>query len=126
MADNLFEIRNKPDNQEVYEHIFYTIFGDHEELNDKGDPVVSSQEKALAYSRISSKNKQFYIKVGLYGKIYNPIGLYSEGKSNKFLSKVGKQEYNFVKVNNKVFDMYLQFLKTKNIAWLNNAEREMS
>ena len=42
------------------------------------------------------------------------------------MSKIGKNEYNFSKVNQRVFDMYLNFLRTKNIAWLNNAERELT
>lgn len=126
MQDNLFQINNRKQSLESVDFIYYTIFGDHEQLNGDGDPIVKSENKALAYKKTVDSNIQYYVKVGLYGKIYNPIGLYSEGKSNKFLSKVGKQEYNFVKVNSKVFDMYLKFLKTKNIAWLNNAEREMS
>jgi hypothetical protein len=53
------------------------------------------------------------------------MGMFSEGKSEKFLSKIGRKEYNFKQVNQEIFDMYLNFLSTKNIAWLNNAEREM-
>lgn len=107
------------------EYEFYTVLGQHKYIDVNNNPRVSDQKNALAYIRHSS-DKQYYIKVGLYGKIYNPIGLYSEGKSNKFLSKVGKSEYSFTRVNQKVFDMYINFLRTKNIAWLNNAERELA
>jgi hypothetical protein len=53
------------------------------------------------------------------------LGLFSEGSSNKVLAKIGKNEFNFKKVNSKVFDLYLSFLRTKNIAWINNANREL-
>jgi hypothetical protein len=52
--------------------------------------------------------------------------MYSEGQNNKFLSKIGREEWQFKEVNEKIFDLYLNFLSTKNIAWLNNAERELS
>ncbi|NDB58966.1 hypothetical protein EB001_10995, partial [bacterium] len=70
--------------------------------------------------------RKFFIKIGTYGKVFNPIGMYSEGQNNKFLSKIGRQEWQFKEVNEKTFDLYLNFLSTKNIAWLSNAERELS
>jgi hypothetical protein len=69
---------------------------------------------------------RYYIKVGTYGKIYNPIGLYSEGQNTKFLSKIGRKQFEFKEVNQRVFDFYINFLSTKNMAWLNNAERELN
>ena len=51
--------------------------------------------------------------------------MYSEGKNTQFLSRSGKNEYEFKKVSKEIFDMYLNFLSTKNLAWLNNAERGM-
>ena len=109
-----------------YNYTYYTLVGNHTSVDDDGQPLIDNKEKSMAYIKKSETESQYYIKVGLYGKIFNPIGLYSEGKQNKFLSKVGKNEYNFTRVNKKVFDMYLNFLKSKNIAWLNNAERELS
>lgn len=123
--DNIFYIdRNKQPEQ--FGYIYYTMFGDHTSLDDENNPLIDSKEKSLAYRKYSTNESSYYIKVGLHGKVFNPMGLYSEGKQNKFLSKIGKNEYNFAKVNSKVFNMYLNFLRTKNIAWLNNAEREMT
>lgn len=123
--DNIFYI-NSSKESEAYTYKYYTILGSHESLDEEDNPIAKDKDSSLAYSRTSDNDETYYIKVGLYGKIYNPIGLFSEGKQNKFLSKVGKNEYNFVKVNSKVFSMYINFLKSKNIAWLNNAEREMA
>ncbi len=127
MQNEIFKI-NKDHNQETYKYVYYTLFGIHSELDKDGNPITSDEKKGYAYVRINDQNnsEQYYLKIGLYGKIFNPMGLYSEGRENKFLSKIGKNEYNFTKVNKKVFDMYINFLRTKNIAWINNAERELS
>lgn len=119
--------RMNPNKQETKSNYTrYTVFGQHDDIDMEGNPLTDDEKKCLAYIKNLGNSEQYYLKIGLHGKIYNPIGLYSEGKSNKFLSKVGKQEYNFTKVNNKVFNMYLNFLRTKNLAWLNNAERELT
>lgn len=124
MSD-IFEI-NPEKEQTSLEYEYYTVIGKQNFMDNDKNPRVNEQKSCLAYAKTTETEKQFYIKVGLYGKIYNPIGLYSEGRANKFLSKVGKAEYNFTRVNQKVFDMYINFLRTKNIAWLNNAERELA
>lgn len=106
---------------------YFTLIGDNDYLDDQERPRSNAENKfTVAKSIQVNKNPaKYYIKVGAYGKIYNPIGLYSEGKNTKFLAKIGKNEYEYREVNQQIFDMYINFLKTKNIAWLNNAEREM-
>lgn len=122
--DNIFHISKSNEPSPTY--TYYTLIGKHNNIDNEGYPLTTKKDSALAFCKEINNEKQFFIKVGLYGKVYNPIGLYSEGKANKFMAKIGKNEYNFTRVNQKVFDMYLNFLKSKNIAWLNNAEREMS
>ncbi len=123
---NIFQINpDKEPVQSSYE--YYALFGKHSFIDNENNPRTNDEKSALAYKKIlESDNPQYYIKVGLYGKIFNPIGLYSEGKANKFMSKVGKNEFQFTRVNQKVFDMYVNFLRTKNTAWLSNAERELT
>jgi hypothetical protein len=105
----------------------YTVIGNHEFIDDENHPRINDENKALAKSvQIGQKPAKYYIKIGTYGKIYNPIGLYSEGHSEKFLSKIGRKQFEYKEVNQKTFNMYLNFLGTKNLAWLNNAERELS
>lgn len=122
--DNIFQITQKNELTPIFK--YYTILGQHDSVDDDGYPLAETKDASLAFSKTISDDTQYFLKVGLYGKVYNPMGLYSEGKSNKFMAKIGKNEYNFTRVNRKVFDMYLNFLKSKNIAWLNNAERELS
>lgn len=105
--------------------VFYTILGEDNVFDSDGYPVTTNESKAFA-KKIYKNELSYYIKIGPNGKIYNPIGMFSEGGHNKFLAKLGKPEWKFTKVNHKVFDMYLNFLKTKNIAWLNTAQRELT
>jgi hypothetical protein len=106
---------------------FYTIVGQHDFLDKEENPRVNNDgNNVYAKKSMSSSKTRYWIKVGTYGKIFNPIGLYSEGTANKFVAKIGKKIWEFKEVNQKVFDMYVNFLRTKNIAWINNAEREMA
>lgn len=125
MDDNQF-VLNKNRESDSKECVAYTIFGDHDFIDDDQNPRTNDLTNCLAKHTISNSKHKYYIKVGAYGKIYNPMGLYSEGTSNKFLAKIGKSAWEFTEVNQKVFDMYVNFLRTKNQAWLNNAEREMN
>lgn len=105
---------------------YYTILGEHDFMSSDNKPEAKTESKKVVAKSVDKNGScKFYIKVGTYGKIFNPMGLFSEGKSNKFIAKIGKKEFEFKEVNKKIFDLYLNFLSTKNIAWLNNAEREM-
>jgi hypothetical protein len=104
----------------------YCFLGEHEFLDEDNNPRITKENsKVLAKIVSTSISSRYYIKTGTYGRIYNPIGMYSEGKEGKFLAKIGKNEWNFIEVNKGIFDQYVNFLRTKNIAWLNNAEREL-
>lgn len=122
---NMFIQNNTSKEEKIIE--CYTILGNHKYLDSLNRPRIDDEDKALAKTiTTGDRPSRFYIKVGTYGKIYNPIGLYSEGHSEKFLSKIGRKQFEFKEVNQKIFDMYVSFLSTKNLAWLNNAERELS
>lgn len=108
--------------------MYYTILGEHDFIDINNHPRAEENNKNILAKVVYSETglEKCYIKIGSHGKVYNPLGLYSEGKHSKFVSKTGKNEYNFKKVNRKIFDMYINFLSTKNLAWLNNAERELT
>lgn len=105
--------------------VYYTILGEDKNFDADGYPITEDESKAFA-KKVYRNQLFYYIKTGPNGRIYNPMGMFSEGNHNKFLAKLGKPEWKFTKVNHKVFDMYLNFLKTKNIAWLNTAQRELT
>lgn len=104
------------------EDSYYTFFGFQDYLDDDGN-TRQKTEQSNTFAKI--KSEKYYVKIGLDNRLYNPIGMFSEGQHNKVLSKIGKNEFNFTRVNSKVFNLYLSFLRTKNLAWLNNANREL-
>lgn len=106
---------------------FYTVIGKHDFIDFDNRPRSNAESsEILAKKTITDNgNYRYYLKVGQHGKLFNPIGLFSEGNNKKFNSKFGKKEWNFKEVNQEIFNMYINFLTTKNTAWLNNAERAM-
>lgn len=131
MKDNfIFSPKGEISDIDNYDNIhteYFTVVGLHENLDENNRPIVSSSsENILAKKVISHNTTKYFIKIGPNGKIYNPIGMFSEGNNNKFLARLGKNEYNFKSVNQSIFDMYVNFLSTKNLAWLNNAERALT
>lgn len=102
---------------------YYACVGDGDYVDDEGN---YRHEEVKENTLAKSEDDKFFIKIGLDNRAYNPIGMFSEGQRNKILSKIGKKEFNFKRVNQRVFELYLSFLKTKNIAWLNNTNRELT
>lgn len=105
---------------------YYTIMGDHDYLDEAKNPLAKTDNDKVVAKKLVNTKTRYFVKAGPYGKLFNPIGLYSEGLGNRFVAKSGKNLWSFKEVNNKVFDLYVSFLKTKNTAWLTNAEREMA
>jgi hypothetical protein len=125
--DNIFHINHQKKQNEKKEE-YYTVVGEQDFFKDKTKiPCLYKEEKSLAkkITNLDTNSSKYYIKVGMYGRPYNPIGMYSEGQSAKFLTKAGKPQYTFKEVNEKTFSFYINFLTTKNTAWLSNTEREL-
>jgi hypothetical protein len=129
-SENTFIFKPKDNVESIQQEratSYYTIFGQHDFIDSSNRPRVKTDSSDVFAKLIANQSgRKFFIKIGTYGKVFNPIGMYSEGQNNKFLSKIGRQEWQFKEVNEKTFDLYLNFLSTKNIAWLSNAERELS
>jgi len=88
-------------------------------------PIVPAEDRDEAYAkRIVSDNgvQRYYVKTGRNAQFYNPIGLYDEGRHKKVT--LGISEWQYSEVNKKAFLLYLDFLKTKNVRHLKQAERE--
>jgi len=119
----MFELdKNKTAEQSASATEYYTILGDQDFLDENGSPRTSIESNKTFAKKQRGK---FYVKLGSYNRMLNPMGLFSEGTENKFLSKIGRQEWIFREVKESTFQLYVKFLSTKNIAWLQNAEREM-
>ena len=104
---------------------YFTVSGLEDYLDINNNPRVTSLEdnKILAKKVTREDNSTKYsIKIDSNGKIYNPVSMYVDKES--FLDKVCRGSEKFKEVNFKIFNMYINFLRTKNLAWINNAERE--
>lgn len=129
MSD-IFSIKQNEDLKKQIE--YYTLKGMQDYLDERDMPRVKEDNgkvlaKKICYydtdNNLVKQKTRYQIKIGAYGRIYNPIGLYSEGRSNKYSSKTGKDEWRMKEVNENIFNLYLSFLKTKNNAHLIIAER---
>lgn len=112
----------KKESQEEKSAEFYTVFGMEDYIDNDGNP---RQKKEKQNTFAKTADGKYFVKIGIDNRVYNPIGMYSEGQHNKMLQKIGKKQFNFKRVNKKVYDLYVSFLRTKNLAWLNNADREL-
>ena len=103
----------------------YTILGKHEEIINGYPRVYEDDDDAYA-KRVLVKGQQpkFYIKTNAYGHPFNPIGKLMEGSASK-VAHTGRKTYEYRLVTQRVFNFYIDFLKTKNDAYYNNAMREI-
>jgi|APCry1669189000_1035189.scaffolds.fasta_scaffold93619_2 hypothetical protein len=128
MNDFIFRSK-KNNNNSNFTNEFYTIKGMEDTIDPNNNCRLNHEipNKVFAKKLYREDNThRLYIRVGSNGKLYNPTSIYGEEKINTFLDRVCKDGIKFKEVNQKIFDFYLNFLNTKNIAWLNNAEREIS
>ena len=109
----------------------YTMIGTQDYLEDEYPCLTltstEAEEAIDAYAmkiQIGGRVK-YYAKRGRHGRLFNPIGMYSEGMASKRLGHAGKLEWRFVEIKERAFEFYRNFLKTRNLAYLTNAEREL-
>jgi|TARA_Y100000310_G_scaffold207268_2_gene207740 hypothetical protein len=126
--DKPMEITNGDTEESVSD--LYSIMGKHDWLDEEGFPRLNSEnvDAAQVHAKVvkdSNRNPKFYAKRGRHGRFFNPIGLYSEGTEYKQTRHAGHPEWELKSVSQKAFSFYINFLKTKNTAWLSNAEREV-
>ena len=106
----------------------FTIKGNQAFLDENDYPRLNEDQEnsydAFAKKIVRGQRTKYYVKRGRHGRLFNPIGLYSEGTAKKQLRHAGKPEWEYKETTSQVFNKYIKFLKTRNVAWLNNAERE--
>jgi hypothetical protein len=71
---------------------------------------------------------RYYIKLDPNSKIFNPKKILSsieEKNSLSFINNICKSEWDFKEVTPQVFQKYITFLKTKNLSWLKDAQRDL-
>lgn len=89
---------------------YFTIKGKQDDFDIDGFPVQEKENKDTLAKR--SGNRRL-VKIDNMGKFFNPYGMYA--------SRANYERW--LQVNEKTFNFYLNFLKTKNQSFLLNAER---
>ena len=134
MHQDIFTIdpsREPPEERTV---TVYTMEGREDYVEkDSGLPCLSVElddakdhPYAHAMKVVGSSGCRFFVKQGAYGKLFNPLGLFSEGREARVRRHTGRLEWELKEVKEKVFDFYVNFLRTKNLSYIHNAERELS
>lgn len=106
---------------------FYTLVGleDFVDLNNNPRLNKETDDNIFAKKTVRADSSVRYsVRLSKDGKIYNPMSIYGQETNSTFLDRVCRASGKFKDVNYKTFDLYVNFLKTKNVAWLHNAERE--
>lgn len=117
------------------DQICYTMFGRHHFIDPQNNPILVDKDGVVAEDndltfakkKISENDgsTRYFVKTGSSGRLFNPSDMYAEGTHARFNSKRGEAEWKFKEVNKKVFEYYLAFLRTKNQAFFQCAEREI-
>ena len=128
-----FKINKEREDDVLPDAEVYTFSGEHDMINGEGYPVLDlsyeddifQDPDAYAVKITKGQKINYYVKRGKYGKLFNPIGMYSEGRKRQQMRHAGRPEWRLENTTEKIFNYYINFLKTKNLAWLNTAEREV-
>lgn len=119
---------------------FYCLKGYEDYIDDEGFPRLNNPDNKDAVAKIvfSKKTKHFidshktngryYIKLDPNSKIFNPKPILSSvtnKDSLNFINNICKEEWSFKEVTPQVFHKYITFLKTQNLSWLKDAQRDL-
>jgi hypothetical protein len=105
---------------------YYTVSGKEDFFDEDQMPRTKNEINRTYAKHVISSNARsnYYIKLSLEHKFYNPLAVYGIEKTKSFLDNVVRYDGKFKSVSKKCFDLYLHFLKTKNLSYLYNSERE--
>lgn len=106
----------------------FTIIGQEDFTDEQGSPCLEKNSTDTVFAKQTIRqdgSNKYMIRLSSNGKLFNPLSIYGIEQDKSFLNRVCRSNKKFKEVNEKAFDWYIRFLKTKNMAWLNNAEREI-
>jgi hypothetical protein len=131
---SIFQINNSN-----IESCYYTLIGEEDFIDEDGYPRISSSESQLIVAKKTNNKKHkninvtnnyfsFYLLLSPNNIIFNPTKLYSPIKNKTqfhFIDDICKGSWSFKEVSQYTFDKYLTFLRTKNLAWYKDAQRDL-
>jgi len=118
---------------------FYCLLGNEDYIDEEGFPRCNVDNQEVSAKIVFSKKSKhfadtdriygrYYIKLDPNSKIFNPKPILSSIKdkdSLNFINNVCKNDWVFKEVTPQIFQKYITFLKTKNLSWLKEAQREL-
>lgn len=123
--DNFIFNPTKHSKETSLEKQYFSLPKSADYTDDNGYPRQKDESQNTLAKKIINDNTIFYyIKSSTSNQLYNPFSKLDREKSYSFLDNVVRPSDKFLSVNQKVFNNYLKFITTNNIAWLNLAERE--
>lgn len=124
MSDFIFTIDHNK--QDTTDYKFYCLVGDEDHIDTNGNPMLTADSNKVLAKKIIKINSplQYFIRLSTNNKLYNPISQLGEDKSSSIVDNTCRPTNRFTPVSPAVFEYYLQFLSSKNLLWLNKAERE--
>lgn len=124
--DCIFRQSNEPPKDPDLLSEFYGFIDDYDFLDESNNPRLTNDNHRTLAKKIRRDDGtfKFFVKTNASKKLYNPMSMYGKAEiGSTFLDKTCK-DFKFKSVNKKIFDLYIHFLRTKNMSWLYNAERE--
>lgn len=103
---------------------YYSFSDNADYIDEAGLPRIHSiDDRIMAKKVFADKTKQYnyYIRRGYDNKIYNPL---SQIVSKNKLQVLQNDSVRFKLVNKQAFDLFMQYLITKDSKLFNQAERE--
>lgn len=116
--------------------------GDHDLLDNDGNPVVKDESSEHIFAKaiygrrsrelrsvtgLNQVSYRYYILMNPDRIPYNPKKNFSVTDQNplSFVESKCKDGWSFGEVPKSIFDKYLNFLRTQNIKWLKETQREL-
>lgn len=123
MSDFIFQ---SIDQQTLLENEYFCLHGLQDYFDAQGFPRCKEDNKNILAKKIARLDNSIrhMIRISKDGQLHNPVSIYDDETHQPNKSYINNNSVKFKRVSSKVFEMYLNFLKTKNTAWLHNAERE--
>lgn len=118
--------KNKADTN-IQKTTLYTI-GDYKESTDDNNNSVTNKDgdRVFAKKVFLQGRWKFFIRLDQDDKAYNPFNVYGNtNPKNNLLNRPDESRIKFKETSTNLFNLYLNFLQTKNLSLYNNVNREL-
>jgi len=106
---------------------YYAFIDEYDFIDNDNNYRSESEDDTKTLAKVlyrEDSTKKLMIRVDHMYKPYNPASVYGDRSAYRGKDQT-RPTSKFVTVNQNAFNAYLNFLRTKNVSWLLNTEREM-